>query len=53
VVPVIRHAETMSFAEVEQAIVDYVTKIKENRLELADWKGAPSPSATAGSTAPC
>ena len=39
VVPVIRHAERMSFAQVEQAIVDYVTKIKENRLELADLEG--------------
>jgi 2-oxoglutarate dehydrogenase E2 component (dihydrolipoamide succinyltransferase) len=39
VVPVIRHAERMSFARVEQAIVDYVAKIKENRLELADLEG--------------
>ncbi len=39
VVPVIRHAEKMSFAQVEQAIVDYVAKIKENRLELADLEG--------------
>ncbi len=39
VVPVIRHAERMNFAQVEQAIVDYVSKIKENRLELADLEG--------------
>ena len=39
VVPVIRHAERMSFAQVEKAIVDYVAKIKENRLELADLEG--------------
>ncbi len=39
VVPVIRHVERMSFAQVEQAIVDYVVKIKENRLELADLEG--------------
>ncbi len=39
VVPVIRHAEHLSFAGVEQAIVDYVTKIKDNRLELADLEG--------------
>ena len=39
VVPVIRHAEKMSFAEIEQAIIDYVAKIKENRLELADLEG--------------
>ncbi|MEA3231535.1 MAG: 2-oxoglutarate dehydrogenase complex dihydrolipoyllysine-residue succinyltransferase, partial [Thermodesulfobacteriota bacterium] len=39
VVPVIRHVEKMNFAEIEQAIVDYVAKIKENRLELADLEG--------------
>ena len=39
VVPVIRHADRLSFAEVEQTIVDYVNKIKENRLELADLEG--------------
>ena len=39
VVPVIRNAERMSFAQVEQAIVDYVAKIRENRLELADLEG--------------
>jgi 2-oxoglutarate dehydrogenase E2 component (dihydrolipoamide succinyltransferase) len=39
VVPVIRHAERMSFAEIEKAIVAYVSKIQENRLELADLEG--------------
>jgi 2-oxoglutarate dehydrogenase E2 component (dihydrolipoamide succinyltransferase) len=39
VVPVIRHADKLSFAELEQAIVDYVNKIKDNRLELADLEG--------------
>ena len=39
VVPVVRHAERMSYAQIEQAIVDYVAKIKENRLELADLEG--------------
>ena len=39
VVPVLRHAEQMSFAGIEQGIVDYVTKIRENRLELADLEG--------------
>ena len=39
VVPVLRHAEQMSFADIEQAIVDYVAKIKENRLALADLEG--------------
>jgi 2-oxoglutarate dehydrogenase E2 component (dihydrolipoamide succinyltransferase) len=39
VVPVIRHAEKLSFAGIEKAIIDYVRKIKENRLELADLEG--------------
>ena len=39
VVPVIRHADRLSFADLEQAIVDYVKKIQENRLELADLEG--------------
>jgi 2-oxoglutarate dehydrogenase E2 component (dihydrolipoamide succinyltransferase) len=39
VVPVIRHVETLSFAEVEQAIVDHVQKVDENRLELSDLEG--------------
>jgi 2-oxoglutarate dehydrogenase E2 component (dihydrolipoamide succinyltransferase) len=36
VVPVIRNAEKKSFAELEQAVVDFVDKIKKNRLELSD-----------------
>jgi 2-oxoglutarate dehydrogenase E2 component (dihydrolipoamide succinyltransferase) len=39
VVPVIRHADKLSFADLEQAIIDYVKKIQENRLELADLEG--------------
>ena len=39
VVPVIRNADNLSFAQLEQAIVDYVDKIKNNRLELADLEG--------------
>jgi 2-oxoglutarate dehydrogenase E2 component (dihydrolipoamide succinyltransferase) len=39
VVPVIRHADRLGFAELEQAIIDYVEKIKENRLGLADLEG--------------
>ncbi len=39
VVPVIRHAERMSFADIEKAIIAYVQKIKANRLELADLEG--------------
>jgi 2-oxoglutarate dehydrogenase E2 component (dihydrolipoamide succinyltransferase) len=39
VVPVIRHADKLSFAELEQAIVDYVKKINDNRLEISDLEG--------------
>lgn len=39
VVPVIRHADRMGFADLERAIGDYVAKLKENRLDLADLEG--------------
>ncbi len=39
VVPVIRHADRLTFAELEQTIVGYVEKIKDNRLELSDIEG--------------
>ena len=39
VVPVIRNAENLSFAQLEQAIVDFVDRIKNNRLELAELEG--------------
>jgi 2-oxoglutarate dehydrogenase E2 component (dihydrolipoamide succinyltransferase) len=39
VVPVIRHCEKLSMAQMEQAIIDFVGKIKENRLDLADLEG--------------
>jgi len=39
VVPVIRNADMLSFAELEKAIVDFVDKIKNNRLDLADLEG--------------
>ena len=39
VVPVIRDTDKLSFAQLEQAIIDYVKKIQENRLELSDLEG--------------
>jgi 2-oxoglutarate dehydrogenase E2 component (dihydrolipoamide succinyltransferase) len=39
VVPVIRHADQLSFAELEKAIVDFVAKINANRLGLNDLEG--------------
>jgi 2-oxoglutarate dehydrogenase E2 component (dihydrolipoamide succinyltransferase) len=32
VVPVLRHVERMSFAEIEMGIADYATRVKENKL---------------------
>ena len=39
VVPVIRNAEDMSVAEVEQAIIDYATKARDNKLAIEDITG--------------
>ncbi len=39
VVPVIRHADRLSFAEIEGSIAEFIRRIKENRLELADLEG--------------
>ena len=39
VVPVIRHADRLSFAELERSIVDFVDKVNNNRLELSDLEG--------------
>ena len=39
VVPVIRHADKLGFAGLEKAIVEYVKKIQENRLEISDLEG--------------
>ena len=39
VVPVIKHADRLSYAGIEQAIVDFVGKVKEKRLEISDMEG--------------
>ena len=39
VVPVIRDADRLTFADIEQAIVDYVAKVKEGTLSLEDLRG--------------
>ncbi|MCU0559383.1 MAG: 2-oxoglutarate dehydrogenase complex dihydrolipoyllysine-residue succinyltransferase [Desulfobacterales bacterium] len=39
IVPVIRHADRLSFAQIEQAIGAVVAKIKENKLQLSDLEG--------------
>jgi 2-oxoglutarate dehydrogenase E2 component (dihydrolipoamide succinyltransferase) len=38
-VPVIRNAERLGFAEVEQAIADFGKRAKENKLELHELQG--------------
>ena len=39
VVPVLRNAELMSFAEIEQAIADFAARARENRIALEELKG--------------
>lgn len=39
VVPVLRHAERMGFADIEKAIMDFVDKVNNNRLEISDLEG--------------
>jgi 2-oxoglutarate dehydrogenase E2 component (dihydrolipoamide succinyltransferase) len=39
VVPVIRHADRLSFAELEKAIVEFVARINSSRLGLNDLEG--------------
>lgn len=39
VVPVIREADRLSFAGIEKSIRDFVEKIENNRLDLADLEG--------------
>jgi 2-oxoglutarate dehydrogenase E2 component (dihydrolipoamide succinyltransferase) len=38
-VPVIRNAERLSFAEIEQTIVDFAVRAKENKLKLEEMEG--------------
>jgi len=39
VVPVLRHAERMSFAEIELAIADFVRRAQESKLKLEELQG--------------
>jgi 2-oxoglutarate dehydrogenase E2 component (dihydrolipoamide succinyltransferase) len=39
VVPVLRHAERMSFAEIEQAIGDFARRAAQNQLKLEELQG--------------
>jgi len=39
VVPVLRDTDRMHFADIERGIADFVTKVQENKLALADLEG--------------
>lgn len=39
VVPVVRHADRLSFARIEEAIAGFVSRIRDNKLELSDLSG--------------
>lgn len=52
VVPVIRDADRLSFAEIEQKIADFAERARTKKLKPEELMGAPSPSPTGGSTAP-
>ncbi|MGB0741416.1 MAG: 2-oxoglutarate dehydrogenase complex dihydrolipoyllysine-residue succinyltransferase [Planctomycetaceae bacterium] len=39
VVPVLRNAENMSFADIEQSIVEYANKAKKNQISLEELEG--------------
>ncbi|MBI4556245.1 MAG: 2-oxoglutarate dehydrogenase complex dihydrolipoyllysine-residue succinyltransferase [Candidatus Hydrogenedentes bacterium] len=39
VVPVLRGAERLSFAEIEQAIADFARRAKENKLQIGELQG--------------
>ncbi len=39
VVPVLRNTETMSVAEIEQAIIEYASKARDNKLAIGDITG--------------
>ncbi|MDR3557802.1 MAG: 2-oxoglutarate dehydrogenase complex dihydrolipoyllysine-residue succinyltransferase [Syntrophobacteraceae bacterium] len=39
VVPVIRHADTLGFAAIEQAIADFAQKVRDNKLDISDLEG--------------
>ncbi|MFO7932162.1 MAG: 2-oxoglutarate dehydrogenase complex dihydrolipoyllysine-residue succinyltransferase [Desulfosalsimonas sp.] len=39
VVPVIRHADRLGFAEIEKAIVDFAKRVEQNRISLSELEG--------------
>ena len=53
VVPVVRDADRLSFAEVEAAIADLAVRARDNKLTMKDLEGGPSRSPTAASMDRC
>ena len=53
VVPVLRNAELLSFAEIEQAIGDFAARAKSGQLKPDELMGGTSRSPTAASSARC
>ena len=51
VVPVVRNADVLSFAEIEKNIADYGKRAKEGTLTAMRWPAAHSPSPTAACSA--
>jgi 2-oxoglutarate dehydrogenase E2 component (dihydrolipoamide succinyltransferase) len=51
VVPVLRDADKMAFAEIEKAIREYAQKASDGTLTLEDLAAAPSRSPTAACSA--
>lgn len=39
VVPILRNAEAMTFADIERAITDFATRALQNRIELSELRG--------------
>ena len=39
VVPILRNAESMTFADIERAITDFATRALQNRIELSELRG--------------
>ena len=52
VVPVVRDADRMSLAELEQAITDFGKRARDGNFRSRTCRAAPSPSPTAASMAP-
>ncbi|MBA2882385.1 2-oxoglutarate dehydrogenase E2 component (dihydrolipoamide succinyltransferase) [Desulfosalsimonas propionicica] len=39
VVPVVRHADRLGFADIEEAIADFATRVEKNRITLSELEG--------------